>query len=83
MAASLSSRRSKDKKDAASELEALKTGGEPGRVGHNMQFAGPWQRRLEVKSLYEAATAWQTWIMQLSYYFPFGVELVVNGNITS
>ncbi len=48
-----------------------------------MQFSGPWQRRLEVKSLYEAATAWQTWIMQLSYYFPFGVELVVNGNITS
>jgi len=63
-------KKKQDKKDAeASDLEALKTGGEPGSVA--------W------KSLYEAAVSWQTWIMHLSYCFSFGVELVVNGNITS
>jgi NNP family nitrate/nitrite transporter-like MFS transporter len=63
-------KKKQDKKDAeASEAEALKTGGEPGSVA--------WS------SLYEAATTWQTWVMHLSYCFSFGVELVVNGNITS
>ena len=53
----------------AAELEALKTGGEPGSIA--------------AKSLLEAASSWQTWILHLCYMFSFGVELIVNGNIVS
>ena len=63
-------KKKRNAEDAAkSELEALKTGGEPGSVA--------W------KSLYEAGCNWQTWILHLCYMFSFGVELIVNGNIVS
>ena len=63
-------KKKRNAEDAAkAELEALKTGGEPGSVA--------W------KSLYEAACNWQTWILHLCYMFSFGVELIVNGNIVS
>jgi len=54
---------------AATEAEVLKTGGEPGTVA--------------AKSLIEAASSWQTWVMFLCYMFSFGVELIVNGNIVT
>jgi len=54
---------------AATEAEVLKQGGEPGTVA--------------AKSLIEAASSWQTWVMFLCYMFSFGVELIVNGNIVT
>jgi len=54
---------------AATEKEVLATGGEPGTVA--------------AKSLIEAASSWQTWVMFLCYMFSFGVELIVNGNIVT
>ena len=47
----------------------MATGGEPGTVA--------------AKSLIEAASSWQTWVMFLCYMFSFGVELIVNGNIVT
>lgn len=59
-----------NKADAeASELEALKAGGEPGSVA--------------AASLIDAGSDWKTWMLHLCYAFSFGVELIVNGNIVS
>jgi NNP family nitrate/nitrite transporter-like MFS transporter len=55
--------------DAAAQKAALEAGGEPGSVA--------------ARSLLEAASNWQTWVLHLCYMFSFGVELIVNGNIVS
>ena len=55
----------KDSEEA--ELEALKAGGEPGKVA--------------AKSLIDAGKDWKVWVLHLCYAFSFGVELIVNGNI--
>jgi NNP family nitrate/nitrite transporter-like MFS transporter len=52
-----------NKADAeASELEALKAGGEPGSVA--------------AASLIDAGSDWKTWMLHLCYAFSFGVELI-------
>jgi NNP family nitrate/nitrite transporter-like MFS transporter len=63
-------KKNQNAKDAeAAELEALKSGGEPGKVA--------------AASLIDAAKDWKVWVLHLCYAFSFGVELIVNGNIVS
>jgi len=64
----LKARQSEKDKAAANEA-ALQAGGEAGSVA--------------ARSLIEAATNWQTWVLHLCYAFSFGVELIVAGNIVS
>jgi hypothetical protein len=61
-------KKKQNKADAAeAELEALKTGGEPGSIA--------------ARSLIDAACSWQTWILHLCYMFSFGVEVCALHNL--